>query len=195
MKHRNDKSVTFQLFDTIRGGDVGAFSRYYEDTMPWLVPYIRRLTNDIEEARNIAHDTFVKLWSQREQIDPRQSLDGFVSKIAANATLDLMRKKRSHSKYHGEQAFLQTDGDHAADASVLAAEMELLIETALRNMPPKRRKVFELSRQKKMTYDEIAAELGLSPHTVRNHMALALEDIRAMIALSVVALFLAPPIS
>lgn len=184
----SNKITKFQLFDAIRGGDAVAFSRYYEDTMPWLVPYIRRLTNDIEEARDIVHDTFVKLWSQHEQIDPRQSLDGFVSKIAANTALDLMRKKYSHNKYYEEQVFLQTDGNHAADAAMLATEMELLIENALLNMPPKRRMVFELSRQKKMTHDQIAAELGLSPNTVRNHIAMALNDIRATIALSIVAL-------
>lgn len=181
----NKRISEVELYTAVRNGDAAAFSHYYEITMPWLVPYIRRITKDLEEAHNITHDTFAKLWQQREQIDPAQSLDGFVSKIAANAALDFARKRQSHNKYYGEQIFTQTAEDHAADTGMLADEIELLIGYAIQNMPPQRRRVFEMSREKNMTYDEIAAELGLSRNTVRNHMALALESIRAVLAMTV----------
>ncbi len=166
------------LYESIRNGDEVAFSRYYEVTTPWLVPLIRRITKDVEEAWNIAQDTFAKLWQQREQIDPSRSLDGFVSKMANNAALNLMKRKQYHHEYSGEQIFLQNIEDMPADAPILASEMWLLIEHAIRSMPPQRRAVYELSREKNMSYNEIAERMNISAETVKMHVKLALKGIR-----------------
>jgi RNA polymerase sigma-70 factor (ECF subfamily) len=170
------------LYEAIRSGDEVAFAHYYEISFDRLVTLIQRITKDTEEAKNIVNDTFAKLWQMREQIDPAQLLDGFVSTISTNAALDFLKKRHAHAKYHSEQLYLHDDEDLSADARMLESEAESRIREAIRRMPAQRRRVYELSRDENLTYNEIAERLGISPNTVRNHMALALEDIRKVLS-------------
>ena len=48
----------------------------------------------------------------------------------------------------------------------------------IRNMPERRREVFELSRFEGLQHDEIAGVMDLSIKTVNNHMVLALNYLR-----------------
>lgn len=162
----------------IRDGDEAAFALYYESTVPWLTPLVRRITKDHEDAWDIVQGTFTKLWLARASIDPLQSLDGFVTKMSSDAAIDLLRKRQSRQKYLHEQQFVLPDDSHSAETRMLAAEMLERIRHTIASMPPQRRKVYELSRKEEMTYEQIASHMGISRNTVRNHMATALLNIR-----------------
>lgn len=183
------KTSTANLFEGIRNGDEVSFAHYYENSIDRLIYHIQAVTRDMEEARNIAQDTFVKLWQQREEI---KQFDGFLFTTATNAALNALKKKQVQSRYSNEQQYLQDAADHSADARIVAKETELRIRQAILNMSPQRRKVFELSRENNLTYNEIAERMGLSYNTVKNYMSAALEEIRSaiiMILLLVVFLF------
>ena len=45
-------------------------------------------------------------------------------------------------------------------------------------MPPQRKKIFELSRYKGVSNDEIATSLNISKKTVENHLNAALKEIK-----------------
>lgn len=51
-------------------------------------------------------------------------------------------------------------------------------------------KVFILSRQEGLTYEEIAKQLGISLDTVKTHMKLALKDIRNAVLVYVAIFFI-----
>ncbi len=179
-----------QFYEAIRQGDQHAFSRYYETSLDRLVTLVTRITKDSEEARNIAQDTFIKLWQQRGQIDPAQSLDGFVSTVAWNAALDFLKRKQAHARFQNEQAHTQRMEDISAEQSLIAWEMAQRIREVIGNMPPQRRRVFELSREENLTYKQIAEKMGLTYNTVMNHMKLVLQEIRAVSSLIFIFLFL-----
>jgi RNA polymerase sigma-70 factor (ECF subfamily) len=179
---------TATLFEAIRDGDDDAFARYYLTSFDRLVTLIRRTVKDNEEAKNIAQDTLVKLWEQRERIDPTQSLDSFVSKMAWNTGLNFLKKQQVHVRYHNEQLYLRDKEDLGADERFVARQTAECIEAAVRRMPPQRRRVYELSRNENLTYDQIAKRMNLSRNVVRNYMAAALEHLRS--ALSMTLLFL-----
>lgn len=61
---------------------------------------------------------------------------------------------------------------------LIAQEKELLIELAVKNMPPMRRKIFEMSRQQNLSHEEIAQHLDTSKHNVANHLSQALKKIK-----------------
>lgn len=175
--------INKKLNEAIRAGDEVLFSNYYEDSLIALVKRIQRVIFDYDEACDIAQDTFVKLWEQREMIDPEKSLDGLVTKMALQRALDMRRKRLSHEKYHNEQLFLQSEEDMSTDTDLLMREMGRRINEIIANMPPQRRKIFEMNRKENLSYNEIADQLGLSYNTVMNHMKLALKDLRSALTL------------
>ncbi len=175
---RSAEQPTTQLYEAIREGDQYAFSRYYETSLDRLVTLVTRITKDSEEARNIAQDTLIKLWEQREQIDPTQSVDGFVSRTAWNSALNYLKRQRVHNRYCNEQLLVSNEEDLCADEKLVTRETAQRIESVICNLPPQRRKVFELSRNDGLSRNEIADRLDISPSTVKNHLTLALDEIR-----------------
>lgn len=49
-------------------------------------------------------------------------------------------------------------------------------------MPPKRKEIYMLSRERGLTNAEIAKKLDISKKTVENHLNLALKEIRNFLA-------------
>jgi RNA polymerase sigma-70 factor (ECF subfamily) len=178
---------TDRRIEAIRLGDQAAFAEYYESSVDRLVRAVMHITGDEEEARNIAQDSYVKLWQQRDAIE---HLDGFLFTTASNAAFDALKRRASRTRYQNEQMFLQSGGyDIPADAGMLTMEIERLIESAIERMPPQRRRIFEMNREEGLTYTEIARRMNLSYNTVRNHMALALSDIRSVVTMLALAYF------
>jgi RNA polymerase sigma-70 factor (ECF subfamily) len=65
-----------------------------------------------------------------------------------------------------------------ADAQLEAAELQRALERALATLAPGAREVFLLSRQRGLTYGEIAQALGISVKTVETQMGRALRALR-----------------
>ena len=53
-----------------------------------------------------------------------------------------------------------------------------MLKEAVRQLPAQRRKVYQLVREEGLSHAEIADRLQISKHTVRNHVAEALQEIR-----------------
>ena len=57
-----------------------------------------------------------------------------------------------------------------------------MLEQVIERLPPKRRRVFILSRLHDMSYEQIAAETGLTKAGVKQHIVRALADCRLALA-------------
>lgn len=181
-RYSYNSEVAKEFYQAIKDGDEASFSKYYQDSLNALVRRIDRIIHDYDEAWDIAQDTFVKLWEQRQQIDPEKSLDGLISKMAFDKSLDLFKRKNVREKYLEESLYLQSEEGTATDSDVLMQEMERLINNAIENMPAQRRKVFEMHRTENLTYKQIAERLNISPETVKMHMKLALAEIKKIVS-------------
>ena len=60
----------------------------------------------------------------------------------------------------------------------MVSEYDRLLQDALALLSPQRRLVYQLSRQRGLNHEEIARQLQLSRHTVKNHLVEALRFIR-----------------
>lgn len=167
-----------ELFEAIRNGDELAFAEYYNAFVDPLVGFLKKILGNGEEAKEIAQDVFIKLWENRREIDPEKKVEGFIYTTAKNMAFNLIKRKGIHSRYHNEQLFTQEKSGQSPDEDLISKEMELLIRLVVNNMPPQRRRAFELSRNEELTYEEIALRMGVSHDTVKSHIKQALKDIR-----------------
>jgi len=53
-----------------------------------------------------------------------------------------------------------------------------MYRTAVATLSPQRQKIFILCKEKGKTYEEVAAELGISRNTVKEHMVQSLRSLR-----------------
>ena len=166
------------LLEKHRLGDAAAFDiifkRYYDP----LFNYAKKIVRDAEVAEELTMDVLLRLWQKKEAIETVSSLRPYLYRAIKNATFNHYRKKVLDTvpiELIPEQAAYATA---AADDQLKYAELEKIYYQNLNQLSPQRQKVFRMSREENMTYNQIAKDLGLSTNTVENYMVASLSFFR-----------------
>jgi len=163
----------------IKLGDEQAFELLFRKYYVRLCGFANKFLNDPEEAQNIVQDVFTKIWEGRDEIEPDDSLKSYVFKITQNMSLNKLARNKVESKYLEiyKQVYIENH-EISASESLLAKELENNIATAIDKLPKGCKKIFELSRNEGLKYNEIAEMLHISVKTVEAQMSKALKTLR-----------------
>ena len=71
------------------------------------------------------------------------------------------------------------DSANETNNHILLNDLKEIIARALEQLTPRQREVFKMSRELQMSHKEIAEALGVSVHTVQEHISLSLKVIRS----------------
>src|ERR1700756_5978171 len=87
-----------KLLAEARSGNAEAFATMVSPYMPALYRRARGLTGNAADAQDVSQETVLKAWSRLEQFAGKQdeSIDDFrawISRIAANTSIDLLRQR------------------------------------------------------------------------------------------------------
>lgn len=159
-----------QLVRDVRSGSREAatelFTRHYRGV--WKAAFAvggRRALAD--EA---AQETFVRLIERIDQYDPRRPLRPWLQRIAANRTIDLLRReRRDRPLENAVERVVEWDATGPGDAAFVARMAAL---------GPERRAVVVLRYGLDLGPAEIAEVLGVPVGTVNSRLARALTQLR-----------------
>ena len=166
--------------NAIKKGDEKAFELIFVTYFNKVKYFIVGLIKSQDDAEELAQDIFVKLWMNRETIDFEKNLSSYLHTAARNATINFLKSKFVRDSYASDQIY-QGEEKESVEENYYAQETALLIKMAVSQMPEKRKEIFELSREKGLSNEEIANQLGISKKTVENQLSLALKEIRKII--------------
>jgi RNA polymerase sigma-70 factor (ECF subfamily) len=171
------------LMERIRAGDASALDALLKRYWDVVVAYARQiLGGDPAAAADTAQQTFIRLWQRREQWTPSGSVAAYVFRITRNAALNERRARRIRIVSSENPRSNLTSAAWTPLQTLEEKELRAGLEAALRLLPERRKEVFMLARFQRLTYDEIAALMGISPQTVANQMSAALADLRRHLA-------------
>lgn len=174
------------LLMTMQDPRMAALERLIIDYQPRLSAYLRRFISDSKVVEDIVQDSFVSFWKKY----PSCSSDEFpkiIYTILRHKCLDYLKHQRvrdrimSDGGYQEGEALYGFDFGERADSQCLLDELNMQISSVLSSLPPKCRKVFEMSRFQEKKNDEIASVLGISVSTVEKHISKALAAFRKSI--------------
>ena len=97
-------------------------------------------------------------------------------RIASFRCTDYLRRRRVHDEYDDEQNFAETDSN--PEQSTLTTFANQQIAAALGTLPQDQRQVVELKFFQNFTFDDIAAQLGISPNTAKTRLYSALRKLK-----------------
>ncbi len=162
------------------------FNKYQED----LYRFSYKITRSPEQAADIVQEVFISLWEHRNEIAGIQNLEGWLHRSARNKLIDFMRKAAADQRLR-ESLWLRQEKSISETENLLdAKESASRIREAINNLPEKRRLVFQLNRNQGLNYDEIALQLSISRHTVKNQIWMALQSIQRILSVSLTFLFI-----
>ena len=125
-------------------------------------------------AEELTQEIFIKLWLNKEALQDVNNLGGYIYTMARNYSLNYLRKAASDTRLVNELMRVAVTNHNNTEASMAVSDCRQLISEAVDHLSPQRQLVYKLSKEDGLNYDEIAALLNLSKHTVKNHLLAAL---------------------
>lgn len=149
-----------------------------------------RMLGSFDDAEDAVQDALLRAWRRRETFEGRSSFRAWLYKIATNATLDLLQKKRPKPAAGGEVAWLQPYPDALLDelpapgadepeSRVLAREtIELAYVVAVQHLAPRPRAVLILRDVLGWPAKDVSELLGDSVNSVNSALQRARAGLR-----------------
>ncbi len=147
--------------------DKNSFKAIYDDYFDQLRSYIYYRCGDEAIASDIAQDSFLKLWEQRNSVKSDTILQ-FLYTIARNLQISNFRHKKVELEFRSKVSHDTIENEYFYN------ETKKNYESILSKMPENQREVFLMSRMDGLKYAEIADRLGLSVKAVEKRMTKAL---------------------
>lgn len=173
MHHADD----IALVNKLASDDQVAFEVLFHKYKDKLYSFLIHLGNSASAAEDVLQDVFMKIWDRRTQLGEIDNFNAYLFRMAANQAINLMRRQSREIKILDELKLYTIDENGTAQA-MSEKEVQETLAKALATLPQQQYKVFMLSREHGLKYDDIATEMGISSATVRNHMVQALKKIR-----------------
>lgn len=151
------------------------FRQYYNP----LCNFAASIINDDLLAQDIVQDVFTNIWDKRDEISISGEPKHFLFTAVKNKSIEVYRKRKNEKKLSESVKIIQDENIvQQADKYMLREH----INNSLRQLPPKCRYVFELSKMNGLTYVEIAKEMEISVKTVENHIGKAYRLLRQLLS-------------
>jgi RNA polymerase sigma-70 factor (ECF subfamily) len=151
--------------------------KLYDEHSQALFAFLLNFTRDEDDTRDVLQDLFVKLARQPELLRGVREERNFLLRLAHNAAIDLMRRRgaraRNQEQFGREMISpfaAATDADEAAFRTELAA--------ALGQLPPDQRAVIHLKLWEGLTFEQIAAALGIPQNTAASRYRYGIDKLR-----------------
>lgn len=179
MESGNTATVKRLLFQ-IRDGDETAFSALFDLYRPRIYTTALRITKNEWAAEEILQDTFVKIWKNRAMLDQIENFEGWLYTVARNITFnELKRMEREKLNYNRLLQDTVSVTYPGADAEIHIREFQQLLQQAVARLPEKQKITYQLIKEQQLKRDEVAAQLHVSPETVKWNLDQAMRSIRA----------------
>jgi len=134
---------------------------------------IRRRTRADQDAEDLLHSAWLRLFAYRADNDVREPA-GFLVRTAANLAVDRHRKRKRIAREPVDALEGRLEDDLPLQDEVLAARERLRrVQAGLERLPPRTRQVFVMHKVEGMKLREIAAALGITQSAVEKHVAKA----------------------
>ena len=182
-----EADLDVSLMEKVARGDHEAFEKIVQRHRYAVVGTVAKMLGSHSEAEDIAQQVFLRLWKSAGRYQPTAKFTTFLFTITRNLVFNETRRKSRRSEQSLEE---QADEWHQQfrekehsqpDARLLELELRDAVNRAIASLPEKQRMAVVLRRHEKMSYEDIAAILGISVSAVKSQLFRARTTLREML--------------
>jgi RNA polymerase sigma-70 factor (ECF subfamily) len=167
--------------EAARRGDEEAFAHLVRRHSPGLHRAVARILGDETEAWDVVQLAYLRAWQRLDRYDESYSFTTWLYRIGTNLAIDLLRSRSSRERAHkaGSEHRLRLVGEgEGAGARTESREADAILRQVVTVLTPQQRSAFVLREMQGLETAEVAAVLGCSAATVRNHVFQARKALR-----------------
>ena len=163
--------------------NITSFNKLYNEYYDRFVRFANVYVRDAAIAEDIAVDALMYYWENRQSISDESNIPAYILTMIKNKCLNQLRHLhireefseniRQYQEWELETRIATLEACEPSE--LFTAEIEQLIQEALRQMPERTRAIFILNRYENKSYKEIAQEMNISYKGVDYHIGKALK--------------------
>jgi RNA polymerase sigma-70 factor (ECF subfamily) len=141
-----------------------------------------RVSKSKHKAADIVQEVFIKLWEHRSEIGQIQNMEAWLTTAVKRKLIDFMRKAAADSRLRNS-LWNNIQHNQIDTPRILEdKEYETIIRKAIDDLPAQRKTIYRMNRENGLSYQEIADELSISKHTVKNQIFMAIRFLQKKFA-------------
>lgn len=144
----------------------------YCDHHSWLLEMLRRKLGNLENAADLAQDTFARILSANET-GPLREPRAYLTTVAGRIAAQYFRRLALERAYLEAIAHLPEASSPSPETRLLVLEALAAVSRVLDGLKPHVREIFLLSQLDGLTYPQIAQQLEVSVNVVQKAMVKA----------------------
>jgi len=166
------------IINRIKSYDKKAFEELFFDYYPKMTVFAKKYVVDIDTAKEIVQDYFVRLYETRGNLNIQTSLKSYLYSSVRNSCVNYLNQHKLHAS-HAENIRIQNK-DSVSDFldTLEQTELEYRIWQEVSGLPDQCKRIFYLSRKEGVKNKDIANQLGISIRTVETQISKTLKILR-----------------
>lgn len=171
------QSTDEEMIASILEGEEELFSELIGRYQGRLVNYLYRMLRNEEDAHDLAQEVFFKIYGALDRFDPKYRFSTWLFRVAQNAAIDKIRKRRLKlvSIHRRDDDSEGGDWDLPGKGptpyqEARNVERGAAINQAIEDLPWEYQELITLRHYGELSYDEIAQLKGMPLGTVKNKL-------------------------
>ncbi len=176
--------IDFALMVRIGEGDHEAFRQLVVRHQNAVIGTVAKMLSNGSEAEDIAQQVFLRIWRNAKRYRPDAKFTTYLYTITRNLVFNETRRKSrkkeisSDEREENSNQHIAASPDRQPDAELLQAELQRTVDEAIASLPEAQRMAVVLRRYEQLSYEEIAAVLGLSVSAIKSLLFRARTSLR-----------------
>ena len=161
-------------------GDPAAIQAMVARKLPRMLALANRLLGDAVEAEDVAQEAMLRAWKQAPKWKPGQAkFDTWLHRVGLNLCYDRLRKRR---EIPTETPPDRPDPGPAPDRGLMAAELGVRVDAALKRLPERQREAIVLCHYQELTNIEAASLMSVSVEALESLLSRGRRALRQALA-------------
>ena len=137
-----------------------------------------RITRDADLAADAVQEALLKAWHRRDDFRGEAALDSWIHRIALNAAIDLIRRRKTRAEDDLDVDTLVAGSSAAPDCEYTQQALGKDLAAAMQRLTARERQTFLLKHIEGWRLDEIAESLQTSSNNVKSILFRAVRKLR-----------------
>ena len=178
-----------ELVAAILDGEAALYADLVERYRGRIVNYVNRFLGNFEESEELSQEVFLRVYRALDRYNPRYRFSTWLFRVARNASIDLIRKRRlklvpmQRVAPDGQAREREFESEERDPYRVMRnLERRDAIGAAIDGLRDDYRELIQLRHFAEMTYEEIAEFKGMPLGTVKNKLFRGRRMLKARLA-------------
>lgn len=173
------QQIDADIIRKCKAGDKAAFRIVVQNCQGMVYSLSLKMLADVEEAKDVVQDTFIKVWQNIGIYDGRYSFSTWVYTIASRLCLDRLRKVRPIGPTQSDERIFESVADDTdLERQLESSEWVSVIKVLADELGGKQKLVFTLSQLEGLETAQIMEITGLDADQIKSNLYAAKKNIR-----------------